>query len=139
VADLTISGTVKKVTGANGTVVDRGVAGATITQGQTLYKDTSDAGKLKLADADFQATAVLAGIALHGAVADQPIEYAMGGLLDLGTTVVAVGTYYTASATAGGICPVADLASGDYCSGVGWGVTTTRIEIRINVSDVAKA
>lgn len=53
-----------------------GVAGATITAGQTLYIDTADSNKLKLADSDGTSPAnVIAGIALHGASAGQPIQY----------------------------------------------------------------
>jgi hypothetical protein len=54
-----------------------GVAGATITAGQSLYIDTADSNKLKLYDADGSSPVnVFAGIALHGAATGQPIKYA---------------------------------------------------------------
>lgn len=91
------------------------VAGATITAGQTVYEDTADSSKGKLADNDASAaTTKVAGIALHGASAGQPLElveddpeFTPGGTLT-------VGTIYVLSGTAGGIAPAADLASGDY-------------------------
>lgn len=91
-----------------------GIAGATITAGQTVYEDTADNSKLKLADNNASAaTAKCAGIALHGAANGQPLtiveeddDFTVGGTLSIGV--------YALSATAGGICPVADLASGNY-------------------------
>ena len=136
-ADLTIAGTVKKVSGS--TVTDRGVAGVTISAGKSLYKDLTNSDKLALADADTEAASIFEGIALHDAVADQPIEYATGGLLDMGTTVVVIGQSYVVSTTAGGIAPYGDLASGDYPSHIGFGKTATRIEIVRNRSRVPKA
>jgi hypothetical protein len=127
---------VKKVAGS--TVTDEGIAGVTITAGQALYKNLTNAAKLALADADTEATSIFEGIALHAALADQPIEYATAGLIDIGATVT-VGEFYTIHTTEGGIGPYADLASGDYPSAVGFGVTTGRIEIRRNNSRVAKA
>lgn len=136
-ADLIItSGSVKKVAGS--TVTDEGIAGVSVTAGQALYKSLTNAGKLALADADTEAESIFEGIALHAAGADQPVEYAVGGLIDIGATV-AVGQFYVVSVTAGGIAPYGDLATGDFPSSVGFGVTTGRIEIRKNNSRVAKA
>lgn len=134
-ADLTITATsVKKVTGA---AVDRGTAGATITAGQPVYKDSTDSHKLKTCDADAQASSVCVGIALHAASADQPLEYLTNGPIDIGATVT-VGQVYVVSTTAGGIAPYSDLASGDYVSILGVGTTTGRIEVRLNNSQIAK-
>lgn len=91
-----------------------GIAGATITAGQTIYEDTADSSKFKLADNNASAiTAKCVGIALHGASAGQPLtvvyeddDLTVGSTLSIGV--------YTLSSTAGGICPVADLASGNY-------------------------
>ena len=136
-ADLVVTvSLVKKVAGS--TKTDEGVAGTTITAGQSLYEDQSDASKLKLADADALDTSVVKGIALHAALADQPVEYAWGGLLDVGATV-AVGMYYVASTNPGGIAPYTDLAAGDFPGGIGFGVTAGRIDVRINNPRVAKA
>jgi hypothetical protein len=134
-ADLTVTASsVKKVTGA---AVDRGTAGASVTAGQPVYKDATDSGKLKAADADAQASSVCVGIALHAASTDQPLEYLTSGPIDIGATVT-VGQIYVVSTTAGGIAPYSDLASGDYVTVIGVGTTTGRIEVRLNVSQIAK-
>lgn len=97
----------------------RGTAGATITAGQALYVDTADSNKLKLADAGAAATAVVAGIALHGAASGQPIEYVTeDDDFTPGFTMSLSGSgddaVYVLSNTAGAIKPVPDLTSGDY-------------------------
>lgn len=127
---------VKRVAGS--TVTDEGIAGTTITAGQSLYKNLDNAGKLHLGDADDLATSIFEGVALHAALADQPIEYATAGLIDIGATVT-VGEFYTVGTTAGSIGAYSELAAGDYPSAVGFGVTTGRIDIRKNNSRVAKA
>lgn len=91
-----------------------GVAGAAITAGQPVYKDTADSNKLKLADANASAaTAVVEGIALNGASAGQPVQFVyQDDSFTPGGTLV-VGETYALSATAGSLCPLADLTTGD--------------------------
>ena len=92
-----------------------GIAVATVTAGQTVYEDTTDSSKFKLADNNASAaTAKCSGIALHGAAANQPLiiveeddDFTPGATLVTGTT-------YALSAAAGAICPIADLASGNF-------------------------
>ena len=133
-ADITVTaGSVLQSTGA---VTGRGTAGATITAGQLLYLDTTDSNKAKLADADAsQATALIAGIALHGASSGQPIEYQTGGQINPGGTVV-TGTRYFASGNAGGLAPHGDLAQNDWVSQIGVGVSTSIIDMNIDISAV---
>lgn len=121
-ADLTI--TAASVAKTAGTI-QNGTAGATITAGQSLYLDSS-AGTLKLLDADdTAATATFAGIALNGGATGQPISYlAPGGTINPGATVT-VGEIYVASGTAGGIAPEGDLATGDYVTIIGVGLTSS--------------
>ena len=67
-------------------------------------------------------------IALCGASAGQPVVVATsdtGGITIGGTTTV--GTIYCVSATAGGICPWADLASTNYVTILGVGQTGNKI------------
>jgi len=116
-----------------------GIAGATITAGQSLYKEAST-GQLKLADAD-SATAevrVLEGIALHGASAGQPIQYQVAGDITIGGTVV-TGTIYALGETAGGIIPSADLSSGEYVSIVGVAISASVIRLGIKSYGAALA
>ena len=136
-ADLvTTAASCKKV--ANSTMTDRGIAGVTITASQPVYRDSTNADKLALVSANAESTSICAGIALHAALAEQPIEFAIANLIDIGATVT-VGQVYVASATAGGIAPYSDLVSGKFVSIIGVGTTTGRIEIRLNNSRTAKA
>lgn len=99
--------------GAGSTVV-HGTAGATVTAGQPVYKDANDSDKWKPADADAsQATAEAEGIAANSAADEQPLAIVKRGRLETGATTVK-GTVYVLSGNAGGICPAADLASGDW-------------------------
>lgn len=108
-----------------------GIAGATIIAGQSLYIDTADANKLKLADANAVAPAnLLEGVSLHGASAGQPIKYQKSGLIEMGATLVK-GTTYVLSATPGGIAPAADVVTGWTVNHVGVATSTTVMWIRI--------
>ena len=135
-ADLTI--TVADVKKTDSTSIAEGIAGATITAGQPVYKDSTASNKLKPADADVLAAAAAVGIALHGASADQPLKYATSGNLTL-SAVMTAGAVYVVSTTAGGIAPVADLGSGDYVTLLGIATSTTNLKLSISVSASAKA
>lgn len=133
--DITI--TPANVTPGTGAVIGQGTAGATITAGQAVYRDSTD-GLLKLADADAVDTADAAGIALHGASSGQPLQYQYGGVINIGATV-SVGETYALSATPGGVCPEADLMIGDYVSLLGVGVSASAIKLGLLVSNIAHA
>jgi hypothetical protein len=128
-ADLTITaGSVVKGTGATTETL---IAGASITAGQSLYKDASDSNKAKLFDADSATAAARSfyGVALNSASSGQPVVVQTGGNITIGATV-AVGVAYYASDTPGGICPFADLEAGDYPTIIGIGISTTQIKIQ---------
>lgn len=119
------------VAGANASI-ERGIAGATITAGQAVYKDTATTGEWLLADSD-SATVIARGsasfgIALHGASDNQPLAVQTGGLITIGGTLVAGRDYYL-SDDAGAICPFNDLATGDYSTRVGMATTTAILDI----------
>lgn len=136
-ADLTI--TAANVIKGTGASTKTGVAGATITAGQTVYMDASDSNKIKLADANASsATAACIGIALHAALAGQPITYQDSGIIALGSILTA-GAVYVLSATAGGIAPVADLTTGWRSSVLGIAKSTGNLELGIHNSDTAIA
>lgn len=103
-------------------------AGAAITAGQIVYDETAT-GKAKLADND-DATAEVraaAGMALHAASADQPLTLAKNGaIVDVGAVLTA-GTDYYLSGTPGGICPRADVTTGDDPVRIGWAKTTSQL------------
>lgn len=123
------------VAGATATIA-RGIAAATITAGQILYLDPTT-GKYGLADTDSATAAVrfVAGVALHGASANQPISLVTAGPVTIGAAILA-GVFYYASGTPGGICPVADVAAGDYPSVIGYGISTTVLMVKIDNSSV---
>lgn len=127
-ADVTV--TAIEVLPASDTIYADGIAGATITAGQTIYLDSAT-NTIKLADANASsATADMKGIAMHGAASGQPVRYAAGGSIDPGFTV-GVGTVYVLSATAGGIAPVADLATGLYPVIVGVGTSASNLKLSL--------
>ncbi|MCA9314214.1 MAG: hypothetical protein H6806_13590 [Planctomycetes bacterium] len=119
-ADLVI--TASQVKAGAGAVEGTGVAGATVTAGQSVYEDAAD-GKIKLADCNLSLAAAKAkGVSLHGALAGQPLRYQKGGKFVAGAGAApAKGTIYVVSGTAGGIAPAADLVSGMHTTILGVG------------------
>ena len=128
-ADLTV--TAASVLSGSGAKLRYGTAGAALTAGQVVYYDTSTTS-YKLADNDSATAAVRSpvGIALHAAGSGQPITVQTAGPITIGATT-AVGVVYCLSSTAGGICPSADIAAGDYNSILGIGTSTTVINLNI--------
>ncbi len=135
-ADLTITAA-NVLKGANARI-ETGVAGATITAGQLVYKDASDSNKFKPVDSDSATAAARAvhGVSLNSVSTGHPITVQTEGEVTIGATV-AVGTVYVASDTAGGIMPSADLETGDYTSIIGVGKTSAILSLSIFNSGVA--
>ena len=133
-ADISI--TAANVVKGSNAVVEPGTAGATITAGQVVYKDAAD-GKYKLADADSATAAAKAprGIALNGASDGQPLSIIRSGDVTIGATLTA-GTAYYCSPVAGGICPLADVASGDDVVLLGLAKSTSVLAVDIQVTGV---
>lgn len=132
-----LSVTAGSVTVGTGTVnTEPGTAGATITAGQAVYKDT--AGLFQLSKANGAAALrTVYGVALNGASNGQPLTVLKSGNLNPGATVV-VGTVYVSSGTtAGGIAPTTDLATGWYTSIIGIGTASGNILVQINNGGVA--
>jgi len=118
-ADLTI--TAASVAKSTGAVENKQyVAGETITAGQAVYLKSSDSKWWKAQADGTSAEADAIGIALNGAAAGQPVSVQTAGAITIGATI-AVGTTYVVSATAGGIAPVADLASTNYLTYLAYG------------------
>jgi hypothetical protein len=120
-----------------GAVKESGTFGATITAGQSVYRDEADK-KYKLADSNSATPAVreTRGIALNGGSNGQPAVIQTGGTITIGATVTAGVAYYL-SDTPGGICPVADIGSGEYAGLIGMATTTGAIKLSLNYSGVA--
>lgn len=131
--------TAANVVPSNTATVARGIAGVAITAGQAVYLSPTT-GKYDLADTDSATAAVRAahGVALNGAAANQPIAVCTKGPVTIGATLVAGEVYYL-SGTAGGICPVADVAAGDYPLVVGQAASTSVLNVDIVYAGVVKA
>lgn len=133
-ADLTI--TAASVLPGAGALVEDGLAGATITAGQAVYRDTD--GTYKLADADGASATIRTarGIALNGASSGQPLRIQKQGNITIGATLTAGTTYYLSN-TAGGICPLADVGSGEYYHIIGIATSTTNLLMALAYSGVS--
>jgi hypothetical protein len=133
--DLVI--TPANVLSGTGATVEQGVAGATITAGQAVYK-SSTTGQYLLADSN-SATAEARqarGIALHASLAGQPLRIHKAGAITVGATMVAGVAYYL-SDTPGGICPVADVGSGEFVCQLGLSTSTTVLTVDIQFPGVS--
>jgi hypothetical protein len=126
-ADLSITAA-NVILSANGAKAE-GIAGEAITAGKALYRDAADGKKLKLADANATGKTNVVGIALNDAGVGQPVhfciedpELAIGGTVALGAVLIL-------SATAGGIAPVADAASGMEVVVIGVGVGSNKVSV----------
>ncbi len=133
--DLVITAT--SVVAGVGAVVEHGTAGAAITAGQVVYLDEATTGKYQLCDTDSATAAARKprGIALNDAAAGQPLSIVKSGPVTIGATVAAGVAYYL-SGTPGGICPVADVAPGDYPAIIGMGVSTSVLNVNIQAPNV---
>lgn len=136
-SDLSI--TAGNVVKGSDAVTERGHAGAAITAGQQVYLDTSD-NLYKLADSDGGSALVRTprGTALNSASANQPLDIQKDGDITIGATLTPGTTYYL-SDNAGGICPLADLETGDYFVIVGIAKSASVLSLSYNYSAVAKS
>jgi hypothetical protein len=130
-ADL--SPTAANVLKSNSAKVAEGIAGATITAGQTLYIDTADSDKLKLADADGAGVInTVAGIALHAALAGQPIKYVTKDPdFTPGFSALAGDTIWQSDTPGGLTKTLAELEAGDVITVLGGMTSTTKMNLNI--------
>ena len=122
--------------------VGRGLAGASVSPGQALYKDGAAGHSLKPAQATGEAQANVVGVALNAAEVGQPVAYQMpGDEITLGAAASpAVGEVYALSAAAaGGIAPVGDLVAGNLVTVLGVGKAGGRLQLLGGASAIAKA
>lgn len=114
--------TASQVIPSSNAAIQKGTAGATITAGQPLYKD-ADTKELHPALNDTLIHATVVGIAANGASDGQPVQYvSRDPALQLGAAAgVAEGDLLVLSGTAGGICPLADVVTGDFLCVIGVG------------------
>lgn len=133
--DISITATAV-VPGTN-SIRDSGTAGETIAAGKAVYRSSST--KLwMLADSN-SATAEVrtaTGIALNGASANQPIDVHKEGDLTMNAVLTANVAYFL-SDTPGGLCPIADVGSGEYLCQIGIAKSTTVLAVRIQATGVS--
>jgi len=140
-ADTPIVVTAASVKAGDGAQTLVGVAGATITAGQLVYKKTTD-GRFYLTDVDAAAVAAnaeidnLYGVALNGASAGQPLLVVKSGEYYHGGAGVTAGRVYACSATAGSFCLASGLVATDYLSILGYSKSATIMVLDITISDV---
>lgn len=132
-ADLSI--TAANVVKGTGSSVTTGTAGASITAGQTVYLDSAS-GTYKLAKSNLAGAHPATGIALHASLSGQPLQVLTGGPINLGAVLTAGTAYYLSGASAGGICPVADLATGMTPVVLGIATSTSVLNVKIQDSGV---
>lgn len=126
-ADLSVTASAV-VAGSNATR-DTGIAGETITAGKAVFLNAAT-NRWMLSDNNGTGTREVKGIALNGASANQPLAVLKDGDITIGATLVA-GTDYWLSATAGGICPRADLATGMDTIQIGVAKSTSVLAVAI--------
>ena len=132
-ADLTITAA-NVVQGANA-MTEAGLAGVLIATGRVVYRDVATR-KFLLADTN-SATAESRrpfGISLNGAATNQPVMVQKSGDINFGSDILTPGVVYYLSATAGGICPIADLTTGDYPCVIGMAKTAAILTIDIQTT-----
>lgn len=113
-----------------GQIITQFTAGAELTAGMFVYLDSSNIWQKVDADsATGTETTRVFGVVLNHGYTGQPVAVnARDSDFTIGGTVVA-GTTYVASTNAGGICPRADLGSGDYVVNLGPATTTGKINL----------
>jgi hypothetical protein len=102
-----------------------------------VYRDASNL--IQLCDVTTLLTSSCIGIVSNSAVAaGQPVFVWTNGTVVTGfpTLVIPVAYYVGAS---GGLIPIADISSGNYCTRVGWSYSTTSFMIDINIHAKTKA
>lgn len=134
--DLAITAT-GVVAGANSTQSD-GILGETVTAGQAIYKQLATSKWFK---ADSNATTPAeaktpGGIALNGGAVNQPVRVHKSGDITLPGAAMAPGAAFYLSDTAGGICPFADVGSGETVAQIGIAKSATVLAVDIQLPGV---
>lgn len=132
-ADL--SPTAANVIAASDAVTEAGTLGATGVPADVVYKDSAD-GLLKLADNDgVTASKTPIGLLLNGGANGQPARILKSGNINLGAILTAGATYYLSN-TAGKICPLADVGTGETVTIIGIAISTSVLKVNITTSGV---
>jgi hypothetical protein len=131
-ADISI--TAANVLRGSNARVESGTFGATVTQGQVVYRDAAD-GRFKLADCDSGTAAakIPYGIALNSGAAGQPADVQISGDITIGGTL-SPGLPYFLTPNPGGIGLIAEVAVGDDYTLLGIASSASVLKMGILVS-----
>ncbi|UCI23684.1 hypothetical protein [Mesorhizobium sp. B2-8-5] len=134
-ADLVITAA-SVVAGANA-ATETGAAGEAITAGQAVYR-SSTTKKLMKADSNGASAEIRTpiGIALNGGALDQPIKFQKSGDITIGAALTPGVAYYL-SDTPGGICPVADVGTGEYVCLIGLATSASVLALDVRYTGVS--
>lgn len=134
-ADLSV--TAASVVAGSNAVIARGSFGESLTAGQAAYLDPTSHKWMK---ADSNSATVAArqagGIALNGGALNQPATVQTSGKITIGATLTPGVAYYL-SDTPGGICPVADVGSGEYVCLLGLAESASVLDLNIQFPNVS--
>lgn len=122
-ADLTI--TAANVTLVSGTTGKKNATG-TIGVGQPLYADSTST--VAQASNAAGSTDEVVGISLNAATAGQPVVYAMNNAVVGFGAILTVTETYVLSAS-GLISPIGDIATNDYVTRLGYGLTASNMQL----------
>lgn len=129
--------------GARTTKTQTVQVGEAVTQGQPLFRDSSNSKWYQCDANDGISKARCGAIALTAAGADGfalvaiPSGTTGQSLVNLGATLV-VGQVYCVSATKGAIAPYADLTTGDYVTILGVARSASLLDFQVTISDAQK-
>lgn len=135
-ANLTV--TAASVLASASATVEKVTAGATVTAGQPVYKDSSDGDQYKPAQATSTKENAV-GIALTASSDGQPLVICKKDSGFKPGATVAVGVVYAVSATSGAIAPIGDLTTNDYATIIGVGTSTSTINMDLTAGLRAQA
>jgi hypothetical protein len=125
-ADLSI--TAGSVVPSSSATKVNGKAGEAINAGQTVFLDTTASNTYKLADGNDSTKMPVAGIAGNTAGTGQALQVITADpALTIGSHGLGNGIPLFQSATAGGICPFADLSTGNKTTCVAVTATNTTV------------
>src|SRR5262245_50489405 len=133
--DLAVTGT--GVVAGTDAAIEHGIAGATIAAGKVVFLNQTTK-RYGLADNNATTppeTKTVRGIALNGASDGQPLAVLKAGEINLGVALVA-GTDYYLSDTPGGICPRADVLTGETVTLIGLAKSTSILLVNLVATGV---
>lgn len=123
----------------DGAQITNGIAGVALVAGDVVALDTTTQ-RFVLASSASAVLARVRGIASCSASIAQPVRVQTGGILNVGSALLAVGEVYALSgAVPGKLAPASELAAGDFVSILGIASTTALLQIRLWVTEIAKA